>query len=105
MDELSYEAADARFEAAIASMRMGGKIPKLTSAERQILEFCHGRDMKKFLKEEFERHPIRLDENGELIGGNPFDKERSGEPRKVFYDPLFDADPDKRMNRPYIYDV
>jgi hypothetical protein len=32
--------------------------------------------MKAFLKEEFEKHPIKLDENGNLIGGNPFENER-----------------------------
>lgn len=53
-----------------------GQIPKLNSSERKILEFCHERDMTAFLKEEFEKHPINLDEDGCLIGENPFEKER-----------------------------
>lgn len=52
-----------------------GKI-KLTEAEMDLVRFCHGRDMKAFIKEEFEKHPIVLDENGCLVGGNPFEKER-----------------------------
>ena len=101
--------ADQRFEAALANMRVGGKVPKLTSAERQILEFCHGRDMRKFLKEEFEKHPIRLDEEGNLIGKNPFDDERYGGRRKNLFDPLYDADrpdgQDGRIERSYIYEI
>lgn len=69
--------SDVKFAAALAKMRTGFmKIPKITRAEREILEFCHGRDMKKFIKEEFEKHPIKLNEFGELVGENPFDKER-----------------------------
>lgn len=52
-----------------------GKI-KITEAEMDLVRFCHGRDMKAFLREEFEKHPIVLDENGCLVGGNPFEKER-----------------------------
>ena len=52
-----------------------GKI-KLTEAEMDLVRFCHGRDMKAFLKEEFEKHPIVLDETGNLVGENPFEKER-----------------------------
>lgn len=74
--QISYEAADAKFEAALAKLRMGGKIPKLNRYERDLLEFCAGRNMKEYLREEFEKHPIRLDENGNLIGKNPFDEER-----------------------------
>lgn len=82
--ELSYEEGDAKFEAAIAKLKMGGKVPKLTPMERQILEFCHNRDMKKFLREEFDKHPIILNEDGELVGGNPFDKERGEKNRKPY---------------------
>lgn len=53
-----------------------GEIPKLSTEEMSILEFCHNRDMKAFLREEFARHPIILDESGGLIGGNPFASER-----------------------------
>ena len=68
------------------------KIPKINKAEREILEFCHNRDMREFLREEFEKHPIKLDENGNLIGGNPFDEERRrlGITEDYHYtDPLF----------------
>lgn len=44
-----------------------GKIPKLNEGERSILEFCHNTDMKTFLKDEFEKHPIVLDEDGGLV--------------------------------------
>ena len=37
-----------------------GKIKKLTPQEREILEFCHERDMKDFLREEFAAHPIKI---------------------------------------------
>ena len=89
MAELSYVDADARFEAAMARLKFGmaGKKPQLNSMERQILEFCHNRDMKQYLKEEFEKHPIHLDEDGNLIGENPFDRERKES--KTFYDPVY----------------
>lgn len=75
--EGNYEQADEAFSKALAEMRFGlKKMPKINSMERKILEFCHNRDMKEFLREEFEKHPIKLNENGELIGENPFDKER-----------------------------
>lgn len=32
--------------------------PKITHDEMELLKFCHGRDMKKFIKEEFEKNPI-----------------------------------------------
>lgn len=32
--------------------------PKITHDEMELLKFCHGRDMKKFIKEEFEENPI-----------------------------------------------
>lgn len=35
-----------------------GKIKKLTKEERELLEFCHNTDMRKFLAEEFQRNPI-----------------------------------------------
>ena len=84
--ELSYDVADAKFEAEIARMRFGngGRKPKLNKMERQILEFCHERDMKKFLKEEFEKHPIILDDDGGLVGPNPFDKEREEKNKKPY---------------------
>lgn len=75
--EGDYSASEERLGRALAEMRLGlKKVPKISSMERKILEFCHNRNMKEFLREEFEKHPIRLDENGELIGENPFDKER-----------------------------
>ena len=73
----SERIADERFEAALKCVHI--KPPKLNSAEFEILEFCHSRDMRKFLKEEFEKHPIRLNESGELIGRNPFDVEREND--------------------------
>lgn len=66
-----------------------GKI-KLTEAEMDLVRFCHGRDMKAFLKEEFDKHPIIIGENGELVGGNPFEKERreqmaEQDPQNILY--------------------
>ena len=92
-----YDSAqcDEKFEKAILNLRLNAKkVPKLNSAERALLEFCHGRNMREFLKEEFEKHPIRLDENGDLIGGNPFDKERrerGDNSTYQGYDPLYNA--------------
>jgi len=34
-----------------------GKIPKINSYEMDLLKFCHSVDMRKFLKEEFEKNP------------------------------------------------
>ena len=51
----------------LRAMYRSGKISKITSAERELLEFCHGRDMIAFLREEFRRNPILYDENGEVI--------------------------------------
>lgn len=59
----------------LRDMYRSGKI-KLSEAEMDLVRFCHGRDMKAFIKEEFEKHPIRLDGEGNLIGGNPFERER-----------------------------
>lgn len=74
---LNEAVGDERFERAIRDLKMGlKKVPKLTKDEYDVLAFCHGRDMRQFLKEEFEKHPIVLDENGCLVGENPFDKER-----------------------------
>ena len=79
---------DRRFEYELAKMRMGlKKAPKLSSDERALLEFCHERNMHEFLREEFERHPIKLNGSGELIGEKPFDRERTE--RKTFFDPIF----------------
>ena len=86
-----YATANLRFKRAIERLRlsMGGrKAPKINDEERKILEFCAGRNMRQFLKEEFEKHPIRLNEHGELIGENPFDKERGGR-RYHSYDPVY----------------
>lgn len=91
--EGNYERGDASFDRAFSEYKLGfKKAPKINPMERKILEFCAGRDMKEFLREEFEKHPIRLDVDGNLIGENPFDVER----RKLGitenyqgYDPLY----------------
>ena len=73
----NYDYADISFSNAYDVLKYRiKKAPKINSMERKILEFCHNRDMKEFLREEFEKHPIRLDESGNLIGENPFDAER-----------------------------
>lgn len=72
--ELNEASMDARFDAAVAKLKLNP--PKLNREEYDILKFCHERDMKQFLKEEFEKHPIILNEQGELVGENPFDVER-----------------------------
>lgn len=75
--EGNYERSEETFGKSIAEMKLGlKKVPKINAMERKILEFCHNRDIKEFLREEFEKHPIKLDDNGNLIGENPFDKER-----------------------------
>ena len=51
----------------LRAMYRSGKISKITRAERELLEFCHERDMIAFLREEFRRNPILYDENGEII--------------------------------------
>jgi len=75
--EGDYERSEEAFGKSLAEIKLGlKKVPKINSMERKILEFCHNRDIKEFLREEFEKHPIKLDENGGLVGENPFDKER-----------------------------
>ena len=77
-----------RYQLELANLKLGlKKAPKLNQAERALLEFCHERDMHEFLREEFERHPIKLNGDGELIGENPFDRERKE--RKTFFDPIY----------------
>lgn len=74
---VNEQIGDDRFEAAIMELKSGlRKAPKITRDEYEVLEFCHNRNMKEFLREEFRKHPIVLNENGELVGENPFDKER-----------------------------
>ena len=41
---------------ALHEMYRSGKL-RLTKDERELLEFCHNTDMRKFLKEEFEKNP------------------------------------------------
>lgn len=81
--ELDYTDADdgksELFDANARSMHVRyqtGDIPKINRSEYEVLKFCHNRNMKDFLREEFEKHPIVLDENGGLVGENPFEKER-----------------------------
>lgn len=33
-------------------------VPKISHDEMELLKFCHDRDMKLFIKEEFEKNPI-----------------------------------------------
>ena len=54
------------FELLKAKYRAGG-VKKITSTEREILEFCHGRDMVQFIREEFRKNPILYDEYGNVI--------------------------------------
>ena len=46
---------------------VNGEIEHLNNAEFSILEFCHNHDMIEFLREEFTKHPIKVDEEGGLI--------------------------------------
>lgn len=80
----------------LREMYRTGKI-KLTEAEMDLVRFCHGRDIKAFLKEEFEKHPIKLDENGNLIGGNPFERERQEETLKQQYNTYLPRDLNKEI--------
>lgn len=93
--EGSYEKQDKNFNGALDALRLKlKKAPKINPMERKILEFCHNRDMKEFLREEFEKHPIRLDPDGNLIGENPFDKERRERGDMNTYqgvDPLYES--------------
>jgi hypothetical protein len=80
----------------LREMYRTGKI-KLTEAEMDLVRFCHGRDMKAFLKEEFEKHPIKLDESGNLIGDNPFERERQEEALKQQYSTYLPRDINKEI--------
>lgn len=53
-------------QAAFKKLFETGEISKLNRHEMDLLKFCHETDMKSFLKEEFEKHPINLkhDANG-----------------------------------------
>lgn len=57
----------------LQSMYKNGRLKKLNRHEMELLRFCHGIDVKKFIKEEFERNPIELahDENGNIYVKNP----------------------------------
>lgn len=112
--ELEYSGyEDDNFNKALDNMHLQyqlGNIPKLNHAEREILEFCDARDMREFIREEFEKHPIKLNDNGELVGENPFEKERrmwmemkQQQPPAVFYEqyaehPSVYAVPDSGLN-------
>lgn len=64
------EEKDALFEQNIALLKAkyrAGGVPKINRMERQILEFCHGRDMVEFVREEFRNNPILYNENGDII--------------------------------------
>ena len=69
------EEKEALFEQNLASLKAAyraGKIPKINRTEREILEFCHGRNMTEFLREEFSRNPILYDANGEIIENSTY---------------------------------
>lgn len=50
----------------LKEMYKQGKIQNLDEYEMALLKFCHGIDVKKCLKEEFEKHPITLTEDCEI---------------------------------------
>lgn len=54
-------------------MYASGQIKKLNEEEMKLLRFCHGIDVKQFIKEEFERNPIiiKRDENGYIYAETP----------------------------------
>lgn len=67
---MAMDEKDALFEQNLALLKAKyrtGDIPKISRMERQILEFCHGRDMVEFVREEFRNNPILYDENGNAI--------------------------------------
>lgn len=72
IEDKSWAEADEKFEAALRNVRFGANKPKLNRFERELLEFCHNTDMKTLLREEFGKHQIELDTEGNLIGSNPF---------------------------------
>lgn len=64
------EEKDALFEQNIALLKAkyrAGGVPKINGMERQILEFCHQRDMVEFVREEFRNNPILYNEHGDII--------------------------------------
>ena len=50
-----------------------GKIKKLDRYEMDLLKFCNGINVREFIKEEFDRHPIILkkDDNGYMYAEAP----------------------------------
>lgn len=75
-----------------------GQVQQISKIERQILEFCHSRDMIKFLREEFDKHKIVLNEQGELVGENPFRREEN---RSVISESPFKTDENVKKNTGY----
>lgn len=64
------EEKDALFEQNVALLKAkyrAGGVPKINGMERQILEFCHQRDMVEFVREEFRNNPILYNEHGDII--------------------------------------
>lgn len=58
---------------ALRELYRQGKIKKLDESEMDVLKFCHGRDMKEFIREEFKKNPIIYDENGDIIENSKYD--------------------------------
>lgn len=73
-------------------MYASGQIKKLNEEEMKLLRFCHGIDVKQFIKEEFEKNPIiiKRDENGYIYAETPNRKQ---------------PDNDSKPPKPSIYDI
>lgn len=83
-------------------MYRSGKIQKINTQERRLLEFCDGIDVKGFLKEEFKNNPINIgrDDNGNLTVDVPNGVENLGntDPSK------FKRDFNEKPNKDKLFD-
>ena len=68
----------------LRDMYNNGQIKKLNEEEMKLLRFCHGIDVRNFIKEEFERNPIILkrDENGYFYAETPGRKPDNNKPKQ-----------------------
>ena len=68
----------------LRDMYNNGQIKKLNEEEMKLLRFCHGIDVRSFIKEEFERNPIILkhDENGYFYAETPGRKPDNNKPKQ-----------------------
>ena len=77
----------------LKEMYQSGDIPSLNKHERELLEFCHGRDMRQYIKENVWDKPIVLNSDGSVNWEKTVFRSKKQEPPR----PLFETPQPKQQ--------